>query len=154
MIGMIKRFLGQNERTNSPSAEAAGSNHDIRIAVCALCIEIARIDNRFTRQELDALIATLKEKYDLSAEHAQALMDEADQALEDSVDLWQFARLINNNYTIAEKIAVIEMLWQIVYVDGKMHEQEHYLMGKLSTLLRLSHDQLIDAKRKALNAKP
>ena len=44
------------------------------------------------------------------------------------------------------------MLWQIVYVDGKMDEQEHYLMGKLSKLLRLSHNQLIDAKLKILHA--
>jgi uncharacterized tellurite resistance protein B-like protein len=120
------------------------------VAVCALCIEIGRIDHRFTRQELETLVAILEEKYDLSAEHVEALMTEADRELEDSVDLWQFARLINENYTIEEKIAVIEMLWRIVYVDGKMDEQEHYLMGKLSSLLRLSHNQLIDAKLKVL----
>jgi uncharacterized tellurite resistance protein B-like protein len=70
--------------------------------------------------------------------------------LEDSVDLWQFAQLINENYAIEEKMEIIEMLWKIVYVDGKMDEHEHYLMDKLSSLLRLSHKQLIDAKLKVL----
>lgn len=147
MMGIVTRFFGKK---NSQSPESMDSGHDVRVAVCALCIEMGRIDHRFTRQELDTLVAILEEKYDLSAEHVEALMTEADRELEDSVDLWQFARLINENYTIEEKIAVIEMLWRIVYVDGKMDEQEHYLMGKLSGLLRLSHNQLIDAKLKVL----
>jgi uncharacterized tellurite resistance protein B-like protein len=101
---------------------------------------------------LDALLSILKEKYHLSTDNAQALIASADKALEDSVDLWQFARLINENYTIEEKIAIIEILWQVVYVDGKMDEHEHYLMNKLSSLLRLSHNQLIEAKLKVLHA--
>ncbi len=51
----------------------------------------------------------------------------------------------------AEKIEIIEILWRIVYVDGKMDEHEHYLMNKLSNLLRLSHNQLIEAKLKVLH---
>jgi len=64
------------------------------------------------------------------------------------VDLWQFARLINENYANEEKIEIIETLWRIVYVDGKMDQYEHYLMNKLKNLLRISHSQLIDMKVK------
>jgi uncharacterized tellurite resistance protein B-like protein len=78
------------------------------------------------------------------------MLEEAEQALDDSVDLWQFARVINENYSVAEKERLIKQLWQIVYVDGKMDKYEHYLMNKLSNLLRLSHKQLIDAKLKVL----
>jgi uncharacterized tellurite resistance protein B-like protein len=38
----------------------------------------------------------------------------------------------------------------MVFVDGKMDEYEHYLMNKLKNLLRLSHEQLIDAKLKVM----
>ena len=94
----------------------------------------------------------MKQKYGLPQEHADALVAEADKELAESVDLWRFARLINENYTIDEKIEIIEILWQMVYVDGKMDKYEHYLMNKLKNLLRLSHDQLIDAKLKVLHA--
>ena len=149
MIDMIKRFFGKSPAAGSPS-EKQVSSHDIHVAVCALCIEIARIDEQFSPEELDTVLSILKDRYQLSTEHAEALMASADTALEESVDLWQFAQLINENYTPDEKIAIIEILWQIVYVDGKMDEHEHYLMGKLSNLLRLSHNQLIDAKLKVL----
>jgi uncharacterized tellurite resistance protein B-like protein len=121
------------------------------VAVCALCIEIARIDGNFTQQELDTLLTILKNKYQLSSQYADALMSEADRELDESVDLWQFANLINQNFSTVEKIEIIENLWRIVYVDGKMEAHEHYLMNKLSNLLRLSHDQLIEAKLKILH---
>jgi uncharacterized tellurite resistance protein B-like protein len=97
---------------------------------------------------MEKIISILKEKYGLSQEYADALIAEAEKELEKSVDLWQFARLINENYTHLEKIKIIETLWDIVYVDGKMDQYEHYLMNKLKNLLRLSHNQLIAAKLK------
>ena len=94
----------------------------------------------------------MKEKYGLDREHADALVAEADKELAESVDLWQFARLINKNYSIDEKIEIIETLWRMVYVDGKMDKYEHYLMNKLKNLLRLAQGQLIDAKLKVLHS--
>ena len=149
MIDKLKRFFSQSEPSDSPDASPA-SEHDVRVAVCALFVEMARIDQRFTQTEMETILSILKEKYGLSGEHADALVAEADRELERSVDLWQFARLINENYSTPEKIEIIEILWQMVFVDGKMDEYEHYLMNKLRNLLRLSHDQLIDAKLKVL----
>ena len=125
--------------------------HDIKVATCALLVEIGRIDETFTDAELETVLGILEDKYDLSKEHADALMAEAEVALRNSLDLWQFAKLINENYTNEEKIAIVETLWQVVYVDGKMNQYEHFLMNKLKNLLRLSHKQLIDAKLKVLH---
>lgn len=136
---------------NHADAVQSASDKDPIVAVCALCIEIARIDGHFTQEELETLLNILKDKYQLSPQYADALMREADRELAESVDLWQFANSINQSFSIAEKIEIIENLWRIVYVDGKMEAHEHYLMNKLSNLLRLSHDQLIAAKLKILH---
>lgn len=148
MIDMLKRFFTKTAGDTAP--QQTHSAQDIRVAVCALCVEIARIDETFSQQELETLIGILTDKYDLSSQHAHALIAQADKALEESVDLWQFARAINENFSIDEKVDIMEILWRIVYVDGKMEPNEHYLMNKLSNLLRLSHKQMIDAKLKVL----
>jgi uncharacterized tellurite resistance protein B-like protein len=145
---MLKRFFTKTGGGAAP--QQTHSAQDIRVAVCALCVEIARIDETFSQQELKTLIGILTDKYDLSPQHAHALIAQADKELEESVDLWQFARAINENFSIDEKIDIMEILWRIVYVDGKMEPNEHYLMNKLSNLLRLSHKQMIDAKLKVL----
>ncbi len=150
MIDKLKRFFDKPQPKGAKDAGQA-SEHDVRVAVCALFVEMARIDRKFTPAEMEMIISILKDKYGLSGEHADALIAEADRELEQSVDLWQFARLINENYSAEEKIAIIEILWQMVFVDGKMDEYEHYLMNKVKNLLRLSHDQLIDAKLKVMS---
>lgn len=151
MIGKIKRFFDKAGAEVSKDTNQA-TEHDIRVATCALFVEIARIDEEFTDAEMETILSILKEKYGLSQEHADALIAEAEKELEKSVDLWQFANLINQNYSNEEKIEIIETLWRIVYVDGKMDEHEHYLMGKLQNLLRLDHSQLINAKLKILKS--
>jgi uncharacterized tellurite resistance protein B-like protein len=151
MMDVVKQFF--NKATPKVN-EASGRNteHDIRVATCALFVELAHIDEKFTQEEMNTIVSILKERYGLSPEHADALIAEAERALEKSVDLWQFSNLINKNYSTEEKIEIIETLWRIVYVDGKMDQYEHYLMNKLQNLLRLSHDQLIAAKLKVLHS--
>ena len=150
MIDKLKRFFTKLSPNDSQNPDQT-SEHDIRIATCALFLEMARIDESFTQEETDTILSILKDKYGLSQEHADALLESADAELKESVDYWQFARLINENYSNEEKIEIIETLWQIVYVDGKMDKHEDHLIHKLSSLLRLSHDQLIDAKLKVLH---
>ncbi len=151
MRDMVKRFFGKVTKGNFKTLDQK-ADHDVRLAVCALLVEMARIDETFTATEMETILAILKDKYGLSQEHAEVLIVEAEKELADSVDLWQFSNLINENYSEEEKIEIIETLWRIVYVDGKMDRYEHYLMKKLKNLLRLSHDQLIDAKLKVLNS--
>lgn len=150
MIGVIRRLFTSGVEADSSAAEGGGK-YNLQVAVCALFLEIGRIDETFTREEMDTLISILREKYGLIREDADMLIQEADRELENSVDYWQFADLINNNYSTEEKIEIVETLWRIVFVDGKMDQYEHYLMNKLGNLLRLTHTQLIDAKLKVLH---
>ncbi len=151
MLDIVNRFF--NKATAEVSKDAnQDTEHDICVATCALFVEIARIDEKFTDAEMETILSILKEKYGLPQDHADALIAEAEKELEKSVDLWQFTKLINENYSKEEKIEIIETLWRIVYVDGKMDQHEHYLMNKLQNLLRLTHDQLITAKLKVLHS--
>jgi uncharacterized tellurite resistance protein B-like protein len=151
MLDIVKRFFSKTESETAKNVDQT-TEHDVRVAACALFVEMARIDEQFTEAEMDTILSIVQDRYGLSREHADALVAEADKELDKSVDLWQFARLINENYSPDEKIEIIEILWQMVFVDGKMDRYEHYLMNKLKNLLRLSHDQLIAAKLKVLHS--
>ena len=149
MLEVFKRYLGKIAGTD----QGAGQNeeHALIVAVCALFVEMGRIDETFSDEEIQKVLAILTDKYGLTTEDADALMKEADRQLKESVDLWQFARIINDHYSNDQKKALIRRLWRVVYVDGRMDQYEHYLMNKLSNLLRLSHKELIDAKLEVLH---
>jgi uncharacterized tellurite resistance protein B-like protein len=150
MLEAIKRMF----RAPMPADDTARPDrtHALRVATCALFVEMARIDEAFTEKEMARIISVLQERYGLESQEADALIAEADRELDDSLDLWQFARIINENCSNDEKIEIVETLWQIVFVDGRMDDHEHYLMNKLKNLLRLEHRQLIDAKLKVTRA--
>lgn len=151
MLNSVKQFFNKISHNNVPAPDNQATKHDIRVATCALFVELCRIDEKFTPKEMETVISILKQRYQLSEEHANILIEEAEKELDNSVDLWQFAKLINENYSIDEKLEIIELLWRVVYLDGNMNAYEHYLMNKLKNLLRLSHDQLIESKLKVLH---
>ena len=150
MLDIIKKFFDKVTSDDDPDGHRE-PRRDVQVATCALFLEMARIDETFTQQETETILSILQDKYGLSPQHADALIAAAEEELKGSIDDWHFAQKINENYTTEEKIAIIENLWRIVYVDGKMNRYENHLMHKLSTLLRLSHNQLIQAKLKVLD---
>jgi uncharacterized tellurite resistance protein B-like protein len=149
MIDLFKRFVSSAVGPGKDIHPA--DDYKLSLATCALLVEMARIDESFTDQETAAILHILETQYGVSEEHSKALVAEAEKELEESVDLWQFAHLINDQYSREEKIRIIETLWQVVFVDGKLDQYEDYLMHKMANLLRLTHKELMDAKLKILH---
>jgi uncharacterized tellurite resistance protein B-like protein len=143
MLDSVKEFFAKVTKGLNADQKM---EHAILVAICALLVEVARTDGTFSQTEMEAISSILKEKYGLSQEDADALVAESQKKLDESVDLWQFAKLIDENYSIDERIEIVETLWRIVYVDGRMDKYEHHLMRKFGKLLRLTHEQLIAAK--------
>jgi uncharacterized tellurite resistance protein B-like protein len=138
---------------HTESHESPADNSDrISMATCALLLEIAHADSEFSDEEKEKIIITLKNKFNLNSSDAQSLIDLADLERKESLDLWQFTNLINQNFTREEKLRVLEVLWSVVYADGKVDMHEEYLMRKLSFLLNIDHSDMIDTKIRVRNA--
>ena len=152
MIDLVKRYFRKSAR--GEGEQDVEASHDIRIATCALLLEMANIDGEFRDSERNRIISILKRDYQLSEEHALELIRASNEEVEGSVDLWKFTNLINRNYPLREKIQIIEMIWKIAYADGKLDKYEDYLVHKLAKLLHLTHKQLIEAKLKVIHGEP
>ena len=148
MIDLLKKMIGNKES----DIEKKTDTGDINLATCALLLELANIDGEFSEQERNNITDIFKTKYALPEEEIHELIKSSEAELEKSIDLWQFTNCINQNYSLEEKLRVIETVWEVAYSDGKLEQHEDYLAHKLATLLRLSHKQLIDAKLKILHS--
>ncbi len=146
MFNLKKRLL------EIPEVDSASKEQDeserIQIATCIILLEVAKSDDEFSSIEKTTLTAILKKKFKLSAEAAEELMKIADRKREESIDLWEFTHIINENYTKEGKIKVVEAVWQIIYVDEKLDKYEDHFVHKLAKLLQLKHNDLIKAKLK------
>ena len=153
MIDLVKKFFGKavNGRVAEDEEKAT---HDIGVATCALFLEMSQIDGKFSASEREHIMSVLTNDYGLSDDVAAALLEAAREKLDESIDLWRFTNLINQNYSREEKRRIIETVWRIAYADGKLEKHEDYLAHKLAHLLRLTQEELIEAKLKAKQGHP
>ena len=148
MIENIKKFFSEKIDTSDQESQVS-SEQSVSIASCALLLEMAHADSEFSQSERDNIIAILQSNFDMTKDDASELLNLADLERKESLDLWQFTNLINQNYSREEKIKVAETLWRVIYTDGKVDKHEEYLMRKLTFLLNLQHQDMIEAKFKA-----
>jgi uncharacterized tellurite resistance protein B-like protein len=144
MIDKIKDLFSQ--KMDPDDKEIPGESGKVSVATCALLMEMAHADSEFDDEEKNNIISILKENFSLGDQDVAELMDLAEQERQESIDLWQFTNLINQNYSHQEKIKVVETLWTVIYTDGRVDQHEDYLMRKLAFLLDLDTSDMVDAK--------
>jgi len=149
MLKKIADFFSNNISIET-SFQPANIDHNIKLATCALLIEIASIDEEFDPVEKERIAGYFKDNYGLNENEINQLFDLAREQLDTRIDLWGFTNLINLNYSIEQKMKVIEMIWEVIYADGKLSAHEDYLIHKLYKMLNLQHSQMIEAKLKVL----
>jgi len=148
MLSKISDFFNSN--INTASTESAEEKSErISLATCALLLEMAHADSEFGEEEKNLIISILKDKFSLSNSDASELIDLANLERKESLDLWQFTHLINENFSRQDKFDVLKILWSVVYADGKVDMHEEYLMRKLSNLLDMEHRDMIESKIQA-----
>jgi len=121
------------------------------LATGVVLLEAARADNEFSDHERDHILTVLEDRFTLSRDDAEELLSEAEDATAQTHDLFQFTNAINEHYTHAEKIRIVEEAWRLMYSDGVLTGHEDHLAHKLRNLLNLNHPQMIDAKMRVLN---
>jgi uncharacterized tellurite resistance protein B-like protein len=141
----------RNMLTGGPAPEPKQEHERVQVATCVLLLEMAHADEEFHQMEELLIRDLLQQKFELSPGCAAELIEFAQQQRQESLDLHQFARQINADFTIEEKEEVMEVVWRIVYADGVLDQHEDYLVRKIATLLRLSHRQMIAAKVRVLD---
>ena len=147
MLDSIKSFF-QSTMFPPEEAEPQVRKRDIRLAGCALLLELAYADDEFTDDERQHLESAIRRQYGLDSAEAEKLVQLAHEAREESVDLWQFTNLIAENYSLGQKMVLAEIMWGVVYSDGDLAGQEDYLMRKICNLLRLEPGYLAEARKR------
>jgi uncharacterized tellurite resistance protein B-like protein len=136
------------ERRGAPEARAARHSHEeLKIAAAALMVEAAQLDDTFDARERDKIRELVTERFDLAPEEGDSLIEVAEARVAESSQLHGFTRVVKSAFTPEERIELLEMLWEVVYADGKLHHYEANLMRRLTGLLQVS-DRDAGAARK------
>jgi uncharacterized tellurite resistance protein B-like protein len=125
--------------------------HDpLRLATAAVLLDIAYADGTFTPAEDGNVAGFLAQRFSLSTEDAQELMEAAEEIRRKTVDHFALTHYIRKNSPLAERIEIVKTMWRLALSDGTLTDYEGYLVRKLADLLGLEHHVMIDAKSAVL----
>jgi uncharacterized tellurite resistance protein B-like protein len=147
MLDAIRRLIRDNVQGTVP-AHSPVHVHDVRVAACALLLELANSDGNFSAVEQQRIRDILVRHFGVDDAGATALMAEASSATRDAVDDFVFTRQVVREYDLPQRMVLAELMWQVVLADGELAERESYLMRKLANLLQLEPAFLSEARRK------
>ena len=146
MFESFKNFVSDfvdGEKHPSQFAE-----NDYRLAAVALLVHAAAIDGDTSQRERDKLHAVVKRRFDLDDALTDELIEKATQAEHEAVDLYHFTSQLNRTLDEPGRARVIEMMWEIVYADGRRDELEDNLLWRAADLLGVSPRERIELRQR------
>lgn len=151
MLDSLKALFNRHAVTESPVTAASAIHPDsgLRVAACALLLEMAHADDEFTSEERMHIEAVLVRHFDLDPDTARELIEVAERERRDATDLHQFTAIINRHYDDGQRMVLAELLWRVVYADGELSRHEDYLSRKIANLLELRPGFLAEARNRA-----
>ena len=120
----------------------------VQIAISTLMIQTAVYDGVFDEQEKSEILELIKKYFNFSEDQKLSLFKIAMKVNDDSNDMQQFTRTLNDNLSEEEKLNIIEMLWKIIISDGHIDDYENTLIRKISGLLYISDRDVGQIKKK------
>lgn len=122
----------------SPTSDRSSPPLDERLATAALMVHTIAIDGAIGDGEKRTLKAALMTRFGLDRDEADELIEEARQRDLEAVDLYSFTSVLKRSLDADGRERVIEMMWEIVYADGGVHELEDNMVWRVAELLGVS----------------
>ena len=145
---MIDRLLdllaGRGEWTSEKPAS------DLPLAVAALLIELARMDDKVNAGERRTIERVVGRMFALDADSVQSLVERADREMQRSAQYFPFTQQICRQASSDMRVQVIEMLWTVAYSDGALNPDEDALIRQVAGLIQVSDWDRGAARKRAL----
>lgn len=148
---VTRRILPDAE---APTGPAKAGPSGVQLAACALLLELAHADGVMSPAELAHIEGAIQRHFGLDDATARELIALADAERRQSIDHFQFTRLIATEYDLGQKLVLAEVMWGVILADGELATHETWLVRKLGHLLELEPGYLAEARKSAAARTP
>ena len=150
MLAKLKSFLFDVDgRASGPAGVSGHTHEELHLAAGALMVEAARLDGHFDDDERAKIHDVLRNRFDLDEDSTATLIGAAVEAADNIPEIFGFTRTIRQHFTHEERIEMMEMLWEVAYVDGKLHDYEASLLRQITGLLYVTDQESGAARKRA-----
>lgn len=152
MLSPLKTLLVQFLNLTEDGAASVSDAHGLQLATAVLLVEVMRSDANIGDMERAAAVSALRSKFALTDDEMQQLLAQAEHTAKNSNDYFHYTSAMNKHFTHAQKIQVVEHMWQVAYADAALDAHENHVISKVAGLLHVTHGEYIAAKLHAKQA--
>jgi uncharacterized tellurite resistance protein B-like protein len=145
MFAALKNLLADLGQSEAPRRFG---EDDYRVAAVALLVHIADADGVTDAAESRRLKALVKERFNLDACEAAALIREAQQSDREAVDFYHFTHVLKRQLDEEGRHKIIEMMWDMAFADGTVDEIEENTVWRIAELLGVSNRDRVLLRQK------
>lgn len=145
MLHTIRSFIAELAGDAKPADRF--EDNDYRLAAAALLVHALVVDGIISPVERRKLHSVLKYRFNLEDAATDELIDEAMLVEGEAVDLYRFTSLINRSLDEEGRRRIVEMMWELIYADGRVNEFEDNLVWRVADLLGISSRERIELKQ-------
>jgi len=136
------RALIADSLPSVPPLDVPAVPGDIRIAACALLLEMAYVDGRMTPEERSTIVGSLTKHFGVDGRGAEELLQLADGQLGETTEATSYTGQLVAEYDQDQRIMLAEMLREVASADGWLDQHEETLLGRFETWLRVDRASL------------
>jgi uncharacterized tellurite resistance protein B-like protein len=152
MLEEIKRLFAELHGGAKHSSHFDGD--DYRVAAAALLVHVATLDRDLSDAARQKLRDLLMAQFSLTDTLTDELIEAAVAADREAVDFYHFTSLLMRTLDEPGRLRVVEMLWEIVFVDGAVSEFEDNVMWRVADLLAVSPRDRIALRQRVAGTQP
>ena len=144
MLRALKRILDP-----VPPDTPAHERRHLQVAVAVLLHEARRSDYAEGDAESDLALRALAEIFGLEAQACAELMEEGRAKAGQLSSFYAPLTVIKRDFSLEERIALVEHLWRISFADGQLNLYEDHYVRKIAHLLHVPNTQSMLARNRA-----
>lgn len=144
---MLERILSLLKDLPGASGTRPGREDDPRLAAAALLYHVMNADGVRQDAEWSRFKQVLARTYSLTGAELDGLAAAAEKADMEAIDLYAFTSVLKRHLDAEARKTFIELMWEIVYADGELHELEDNVVWRVADLIGVERRDRIDARR-------
>ena len=145
MIDLVKKLMA------GPQDESMSHEEELRLVAASLLFRAVFVDGHADQDEIDMVKRIIKEEFGLDEDATQSLMGDAEDAATNAGDLYGWTKRVNANYSMDEKLYLMEKLWQVVIADDHVDALEAAMMRRIAGLIYVTDADSAHAKKAAMS---
>jgi uncharacterized tellurite resistance protein B-like protein len=144
-LGSFKTFI-DNSRDDSVARRQLEVK--TRLATAALLVRVATVDSDdMSEVRAKELHRILRSRFRLDDSSTAQLIKDACRAERSAIDLYQFTRLLNEGLDDKGRQQVVQMMWEVAYVEGRLNGFEANVIWRTADLLGVSSRQRVEMRQ-------